>query len=138
MDIQMTLPGLMVSPDSQVRVQLETTSNINITAYVARQQANRFLLAEIGDQLGALQPELVIGDAMQWRVAVQYAPSRLGPLGVVGHLVVDVQTGEVSVADGRTVDDLELSAVALYGRATRYDDRSRVSSGLSQSLAGCC
>jgi hypothetical protein len=84
---------------------------------VARQRANRFLLAEIGDQLGALQPELVIGDAMQWRVAVQYAPSRLGPLGVVGHLLVDAQTGEVSVADGRTVDDLVLSAEALYERA---------------------
>ena len=96
----------MVSPDSQVRVRLEITSHINITAYVARQRANRFLLAEIGDQLGALQPELVIGDAMQWRVAVQYAPSRLGPLGVVGHLLVDAQTGEVSVADGHTVDDL--------------------------------
>jgi hypothetical protein len=51
---------------------------------------------------------------MQWRVAVQYAPLRLGPLGVVGHLLVDAQMGEVSVADGRTVDELVLSAEALY------------------------
>lgn len=118
MDTQMALPGLTISPDSQVRVRLEITSPINITAYVARQRANRFLLNEIGDQLGALQPELVIGDAVQWRVAVQYAPSRLGPLGVVGHLLVDAQTGEVSVADGRTTEDLALSAEALYERAT--------------------
>ena len=118
MDTQVSLPGLMISPDSQVRVRLEVTSLINITIFVARQRANRFLLIEVGDQMGALQPELVIGDAMQWRVAVQYAPSRLGPLGVVGHLLVDAQTGEVSVADGRTIDDLELSAEALYERAT--------------------
>ena len=37
MDTQVTLPGLMVSPDSQVRVRLEFTSHINITAFVARQ-----------------------------------------------------------------------------------------------------
>lgn len=117
MDTQMALLGLMVSPDSQMRLRLEITSHINITVYVARQRANRFLLAEIGDQLGALQPELVIGDALQWRVAVQYAPSRLGPLGVVGHLLVDAQTGEVSVADGCTTEDLVLSAEALYERA---------------------
>lgn len=113
MDTQMALPGLTISPDSQVRVRLEITSPINITAYVARQRANRFLLNEIGDQLGALQPELVIGDGVQWRVAVQYAPSRLGPLGVVGHLLIDAQTGEVSVADGRTTEDLALSAASL-------------------------
>lgn len=118
MDAQAAFPGLMVSPDSQVRVRLEITSPVNITAYVARQRANRFLLAEIGDQLGALRPELVIGDTLQWRVAVQYAPSRLGPLGVVGHLLVDAQTGEISVADGRAIDDLALSAEALYERAT--------------------
>lgn len=117
MDTQMALPGLMVSPDSQVRVRLEITSPINITAYVARQRANRFLLTEIGDQLGALQPELVVGDTLYWRVAVQYAPSRLGPLGVVGHLLVDAQTGEVSVADGRATEDLALSAEVLYERA---------------------
>ncbi len=118
MDAQAAFPGLMVSPDSQVHVRLEITSPVNITTYVARQRANRFLLAEIGDQLGALRPELVIGDTLQWRVAVQYAPSQLGPLGVVGHLLVDAQTGEISVADGRAIDDLALSAEALYERAT--------------------
>ena len=99
-------------------MRLEITSPINITAYVARQRANRFLLAEIGDQLGALQPELVIGDALQWRVAVQDAPSRLGPLGVVGHLLVDAQTGEVSVADGHKIGDLSLCAESLFTRAS--------------------
>ncbi len=118
MDTQMALPGLMVSPESQVLVRLEITSRINITAFVARQRANRFLLTQVGDQLGALPPELVVGDAIQWRVAVQFAPSRLGPLGIVGHLLVNAQTGEVSVADGRTAEDLALSAEVLYERAT--------------------
>lgn len=118
MNTQLTLPGLMVSPDSRVLVRLEITSPINITAFVARRQANRFLLTQIGDQLGALEPEIVIGNAVQWRVAVQYAPSRLGSLGVVGHLLVDAQTGEVSVADDRTIEDLVFSAEALYERAT--------------------
>lgn len=117
MDSLVALPGLMISPDSTVSVRFEITSHINVTAFVARQRANRFLITHIGDQLGAMTPELVVRDPMQWRVAVQYAPSRLGVLGVVGHLLVDAQTGEVTVADGRTVDDLVLSAEALYERA---------------------
>lgn len=117
MDAQVALPGFTVSPDSTVRLRLEITSPINISAFVARQRANRFLITHIGDQLGALTPELVMGDSMHWRVAVQFAPSRLGVLGVVGHLLVDARTGEVAVADGRTVEDLMLSAEALYERA---------------------
>jgi hypothetical protein len=50
MDAQATPPGLVASPITEVRVRLEITSHINITAYVARQRANRFLLTEIGDQ----------------------------------------------------------------------------------------
>jgi hypothetical protein len=117
MDAQVALPGFTVSPDSTVSVRFEITSHINVTAFVARQRANRFLITHIGDQLGALAPELIVGDPMQWRVAVQYAPSRLGALGVVGHLLVNAQTGEVTIADGRTVDDLILTAEALYERA---------------------
>ena len=114
----MSLPGISIFPDSRVVVRFEISADVNVTAYSARQRANRFLIAQIGDQLGALEPELVVGVAIQWRVPVQFAPSRLGPLGIVGHLLVNAQTGEVSIADGRTREDLVASAELLYERAT--------------------
>lgn len=114
---QVSLPGLMISPDSRVVLRLEISTDVNVTAFAACQRANRFLINQIGDQLGALEPELVFGKAMQWRVPVQFAPSRLGQLGIVGHLLVDAQTGEVFIADGRTSEDLVASAELLYERA---------------------
>jgi len=50
-------------------------------------------------------------------VPVQYAPSRKGPLGIVGHLLIDAETGEVMVADGQTSEDLLARAEALCERA---------------------
>jgi hypothetical protein len=39
-------------------------------------------------------------------------------LGIVGHLLVDAETGEVTVADGQTTEDLLERAEVLYARAT--------------------
>jgi hypothetical protein len=118
MDTLVSLPGLTVSPYSRVVVRFEISADINITAFAARQRANRFLIMQVGDQLGAMQPELVVGATIHWRVPVQFAPSRLGPLGIVGHLLVDAQTGEVSIGDGRTMEDFVANAEFLYERAT--------------------
>lgn len=118
MESTMSLPGVSTFPDSRVVVRFEISADVNVTAFSARQRANRFLIAQIGDQLGALEPELVVGAAIQWRVPIQFAPSLLGRLGIVGHLLVNAQTGEVSIADGRTRDDLVANAESLYERAT--------------------
>lgn len=37
---------------------------------------------------------------------------------IAGHLLVDAGTGEVTVADGQTSEDLLARAEALYERAT--------------------
>jgi len=118
MSDQATLTGWMPAGQSKVDVKIEVTSQINVSAFVARQKANRFLIAQVGDQLCAGEPELVVGAALRWRVPAQYAPSRRGVLGVVGHLLIDADTGETTIADGRTVEDLLKGAEALYERAS--------------------
>jgi hypothetical protein len=115
---QATLLGWPVTGQSKVNVKIEVTAQINVSAFVARQKANRFLILQAGDQLCAGDPELVVGTTMCWRVPVQYAPSRRGVLGVVGHLTVDADTGEVTIADDRTIEDLLKGAETLYERAT--------------------
>ncbi|HRQ39753.1 MAG TPA: hypothetical protein PLD25_17745 [Chloroflexota bacterium] len=98
-------------------MKIEISADVNVSAFVARQKANSFLILQIGDQLAAGEPELHIEKELSWRVPVFYAPSRQGMMGVVGHLLVNVNTGEVSLADGLTVDDLIDRAEALYERA---------------------
>jgi hypothetical protein len=92
----------------------DVSAEINVTAYVARQKANRFLILQAGDQLIAGDPVLVVGPDLCWRVPVHYAPSLRGPLGIVGHLMVDATTGEVTVADGLTTEDLMTQAEAFH------------------------
>lgn len=103
---------------SRVSVKIEVSADLNVTAYVARQKANRFLILQAGDQLVAGDPILAIGPGLRWRIPVHYAPSTRGPLGIVGYLMVDATTGEVAVADGQTTEDLMARAEALYARAT--------------------
>jgi len=111
---QATLSGTGFPEASKVIVKIEVTADFNVSAFTARQRANRFLIMQAGDQLCAGKPELVVGPTLRWRVPVQYAPSRRGPLGVVGHLLIDAQTGDVAIADGRTSEDLLASAEALH------------------------
>ncbi|MFQ6101485.1 MAG: hypothetical protein ACE5OS_09660 [Anaerolineae bacterium] len=115
---QATVVGLDFPTTSRVTVKIEVSTDVNIPAFAARQKANHFLVTRAGDQLCAGQPELVVGPKLSWRVPVQYAPSRRGVLGIVGHLLIDAGTGEVVVADGQTNEDLLARAEALYERAT--------------------
>jgi len=130
---QVTVTGLNLPATSQVNIKIEISAEVNVSAFVARQKANRFLIMQAGDQLGASTPELVVGPTLHWRVPVQYAPSRRGPLGIVGHLLVDAETGEVTVADGQTTEDLLERAEVLYARATLSTPTPT-----QWSLAACC
>ena len=118
MSQQATLPGWPMTGQSTVSLKIEVTAQINVSAFVARQKANRYLIMQAGDQLCASDPELVAGATVAWRVPVQYAPSKRGVLGTVGHLLVDATTGEVNIADQRTIEDLLKGAEALYERAS--------------------
>ncbi len=118
MTIQATIKNLDVPDSSQVTVRIEVSTNVNISAFTARQKANRFLIMQAGDQLCAEQPELVVGPTLYWRIPVQYTPSRRGPLGIVGHLLIDANTGEITIADGQTSKDLMTRAEAYYEHTT--------------------
>ena len=118
MSTQATIRNLGIPGSSQVTVRIEVSANVNISAFTARQKANHFLIMQAGDQLCAEQPELVVGPTLYWRVPVQYTPSRRGPLGIVGHLLIDADTGEITIADGQTSEDLMARAEAYYERTT--------------------
>ncbi len=112
------LTGIELPTPGRVSVKIEISTEINVSAYVARQKANRFLILQAGDQLCAGEPELVVGPTLYWRVPAQYTPSRRGSLGIVGHLLIDAESGEVTIADGQTTEDLMDRAEAIYARAT--------------------
>lgn len=112
------VPALVPPTGGRVTVSIEVSQELNISAHVARQKANRHLLLEVGDQVIAGEPEIVVGEKIWWRLPVIVAPSGRGPLGEIGYLLIDGQTGEVTVGAGQSASGLVAAAGDLYERAT--------------------
>jgi hypothetical protein len=103
---------------SRVMIQIAVSADFNISAEVARQRANRFLIMNLGDQLYAGVPELVISEHLAWRVPVHLALSRGGYLGKVGDLRIDAQNGDIALEPPQTLSQMADQAEVLYERAT--------------------
>lgn len=102
---------------TRVTFRIEVSSEFNISSYVAKQQANRFLAMNVGNLLYAGEPELLLGQKLQWRVPVLYALPKVGKLGKVGEVLVNVDTGDVTFAEMTTQEDIERNVEALYHSA---------------------
>ena len=91
---QLEIDEITLPANAEVKVELTLTSSLNFTAHVAQRRVNKFLLDRVGLFFGK-QPSLVVGDRLLWRVPVWVSLPTTGPLGQVGTLDVDAQTGEI-------------------------------------------
>lgn len=89
------LTDLTIPPQSEVKIELSVTARLNITEFTAQRQVSRLLLEQVGNLLYGERPTLVVGRRLIWRVPVWVALPTRGPLGQVGALEVDAQTGEI-------------------------------------------
>jgi hypothetical protein len=82
----------------KVDLTIQVSATINYSAEAARRLAGRFVANEIGYLLRCGDPELVISERLYWRVPVILALPTTGPIGTVGTIDVDVETGQLSIA----------------------------------------
>jgi len=87
---ELTLPA-----KAEVRIALSLTAQVNVTDVAAQRKVSKLLLDEVGNLLYGDHPSLFVGQRLLWRVPVWLASTRRGPLGQVGVLDVDAQTGEI-------------------------------------------
>ncbi len=110
-----------------VKVKIEVTSDIQITAFVARQNTNVFLLNHLGNLVSAGDPALQItGDRLCWKVPVRCALPEES-MRTVGDLAVDVNTGEILLSES-TPSDLE-TLCNIVNLAYAAPERAPSSSG---------
>lgn len=109
---EITLPSQV-----EVKVELTVTAPINVTAQSAQRQASKLLLDQVGNLLYGERPNLVAGEKLWWRVPVWIALPTTGPLGQVGTLDIDAQSGEILYAQ-LILDDIEARAHALVERSS--------------------
>ncbi len=86
---------ITIPAQAEVKVELTVTAPINVTAQSAQRQVSKLLLDQVGNLLYGERPNLVAGEKLWWRVPIWIALPTTGPLGQVGTLDVDAQTGEI-------------------------------------------
>ncbi len=99
-----------------LKVLLEVSAEIKISADEARRKANGFLLNHLSYlTLGEHQPELVVGERVVWRVAVNHTLPGFGAIGRIGTIDVDVESGEIQPVSPEQLEEMKQRAKILAG-----------------------
>ena len=114
--MQTVLKQFEIPRHATLNFKVEMSCQFNITAFIAAQKVNRFLLMEVGNMLGAGNPELVISEELLWRVPVLYALPSTGTLGTVGEIFVNAQTGAIVLEKSTPKEILEQNAKDIFKR----------------------
>ncbi|MEM7033337.1 MAG: hypothetical protein AAF629_27535 [Chloroflexota bacterium] len=84
---------------------------------MAQQKVSRLLLEKVGNLLYGEKARLVVNDHLLWRVPVWLGLPDYGPVGQVGHLDVDAQSGQINYTQ-ETLTEIADRADALATRST--------------------
>lgn len=81
----------------QIEFNLQVSGQIHYSAAVAQRLVGRFVANEIAYLLRSGEPTLVMSERIVWRVPIVLALPSQGSVGTVGHIDVDVETGDLGV-----------------------------------------
>lgn len=115
--MSLEIQALTLPAKAEVKIALSLTAQVNVTDVVAQRQVSKLLLDEVGNLLYGEKPSLFVGQRLLWRVPVWLASSKRGPLGQVGALDVDAQTGEILYTQD-LLDEIAERGRALAQRAS--------------------
>ncbi len=113
---QVEMQDITLPAESEIKVELTLTAKINFTAFACQRRVSKLLLDRVGLFYGE-RPSLVVGERLLWRVPVWLSLPTTGPLGQIGTLDVDTQTGEILYTP-EMLDDLKERGHKLAQRAT--------------------
>ena len=81
-----------------VKLTIEQSFEIRVTAEEARHQVDTWLFDQVSYMMTADAPMLVLGARIVWRVPVLLTASHIGLVGQVGTVDIDIQTGQIADA----------------------------------------
>lgn len=115
--MSITLEAIDVPESGLLELNIHKIVDIKVKAETARRHVTRYVGDYIGDLLYGENPTLVLqGSRTVWRVPIAIATGKLGRLGQVGVVDVDVDTGELAITQG-LVQEIEDNAHRLVARA---------------------
>ncbi len=93
------LKSEMVAPpvpeQAEVRYRVDVSFLCTITPFVARQNANVYLLMNVGNMLSAGEPILFLGEHPHWKVPVFCAFPEFNRRDKIGELAIDIDSGAI-------------------------------------------
>ena len=115
MSAEMEMEEITLPAQAEVKVEISLTAQVNITDFTAQRKVSKLLLDQVGNLLCGERPNLVVGRQLLWRVPIWLGLPTTGPVGQVGSLDVDAQTGEILFTQ-QILDDLTERSDALAKR----------------------
>ena len=98
-NVTITLSGEGLQDTQELNIQVSISTTVNIDPKTARRQVTAWLVSEVGNMLIGGTPQLVISHKTVWRAPVTLTSSEVGPVGEVGAVEVDAESGELLVSD---------------------------------------
>jgi ABC-type iron transport system FetAB permease component len=125
MAVAVMLEHYLLPERGAVKLKLDRSFEINITAEEARRKVNHWVLTEVSCVMGAMSPTLVVGEEqVVWRVPVELTASHVGHVGIAGMVDVDVQTGTMVVMDENKAEIMQ-EAKTLAQKMPLYQPRTK-------------
>lgn len=110
--MSVTFEKSQVPKSAQLKISIQLSTEVKVSAFVAKQKVNRFVISQIGNLLHAGELHLFVADRIYWRVPVFFSLPSVGQVGQVGEIDVDVQTGEM-MTDPALVQGISRNAELL-------------------------
>lgn len=106
--------------NAEVRYHMEVAFRVAVTPLVARQNANVFLLMNVGNMLSAGEPVLSLGDPPHWKVPIFCAFPEFHRREKIGDLAVDVDSGAILLEESypSSVEAIDRHAQVAYDTLT--------------------
>lgn len=83
-------------PDSgPAKIEVQRAFVIGVSATQARRRVNGWLALHVSTSMLGDTPSLVIAERVVWRVPILFTATHVGPVGTIGAVDVDVESGEV-------------------------------------------
>ena len=99
--------SIPIPEKAKVSFKIEVDSSFNISAFVARQKANLYLLMHLGELVSTGQPELWMEKQIYWRLPIIYSLPSVGTLGTIGELLVQVDNGNIELKEPQSIKEIE-------------------------------
>ena len=122
---EIEMMALPVPVNAEVRYRMDVSFRVAITPIVARQNANVYLLMNVGNMLSAGEPVLSLRDRPYWKVPIYCAFPEFMRREKIGELAVDMNDGAILLEYSFPSSPLEIERHAEIA----YDSLATSSTG---------